>query len=348
MLDNLSFCRFKAFFRVKKTVKLPPFTGATFKGALGHAMMKVRYGQRDDICSACSCGSQCHYENLYEYIFNAPFDHQYLKNEHQSLNSRMRRKTYPQPFILEPPVGGCYLPGEILPLSFVLVGKAIEYFPFIICAFSLLKKGWLGSGRGEVELEAVVDDCPLEHKQNSLIYDSASESIVGPGQVLDFEQIREMLLEASSRIPFPGTLRIRLSTPFRFRVAETFATPSRFRHEKKLEEVFTFELFMKNVLRRLTFLSLHSPPILDLDFHTLLDQAKSVKTSASTLRWYPWKKYSSRQNRKVNLDGVIGDVLFSGDLRESLPYLKMCEFLNVGKNCAFGLGKYQVTAPGYL
>jgi hypothetical protein len=36
----------------------------------------------------------------------------------------------------------------------------------------------------------------------------------------------------------------------------------------------------------------------------------------------------------------VGDIVFVGRLAELLPFLKMCELLNVGKNVAFGLGKF--------
>jgi len=44
----------------------------------------------------------------------------------------------------------------------------------------------------------------------------------------------------------------------------------------------------------------------------------------------------------MKLGDFVGDIVFAGNLNEFLPYIKMCEFLNVGKNSTFGLGKYKI------
>jgi len=45
----------------------------------------------------------------------------------------------------------------------------------------------------------------------------------------------------------------------------------------------------------------------------------------------------------MNLDGFIGEIVFSGDLTGFLPHLGMGELLNVGKDGSFGLGKYEMS-----
>jgi len=45
----------------------------------------------------------------------------------------------------------------------------------------------------------------------------------------------------------------------------------------------------------------------------------------------------------MKLGGFVDTLEFSGPLNDFLPYIKLCEFLNVGKNVSFGLGKYEVS-----
>jgi len=45
----------------------------------------------------------------------------------------------------------------------------------------------------------------------------------------------------------------------------------------------------------------------------------------------------------MKLGGVVGDVLYRGELTGLYPYLKAGEVLSIGKGIAFGFGRYKVT-----
>jgi len=113
-----------------------------------------------------------------------------------SLNQRQEKK-YPQPFVLEPPPQGRYLPGEILSFSLTLVGKAIAYFPFMACSLSLMERHRFGRKRGQITLRAITDGFSEGERDEPLIYDGDQGRIIGPGQVVDFS-----LMEHSGRTAF--------------------------------------------------------------------------------------------------------------------------------------------------
>lgn len=297
-------------------------------------MRKVRYGIKGEACSQCMVRSQCRYGKLYAYFFESPSDHPFIAETSQCL--QMKLETYPQPFILEPPAGGLYLSGEFLPLFFTLVGKAIECFPFMACALSNIshvgiahKEGEM-KGRGKISLKAIVDGFTPHDGNETLIYDGRTGCMVGPGQISDFDIIQQWVMGNLNRERPVERIRIR------------FLTPLRFKNENRLGEALTFNVFIRNILRRLTLLSVHSPLSFCIDFKRLLSLAESVKTEESQLRWFDWERYSARQGGKMKLGGFVGDIVFAGHLNEFLPYIKLCEFLNVGKNCTFGLGKYEI------
>ena len=41
--------------------------------------------------------------------------------------------------------------------------------------------------------------------------------------------------------------------------------------------------------------------------------------------------------------GVVGEMIFRGDLTQFLPYLRLGEILHIGKGTAYGLGRYSLT-----
>ena len=119
-----------------------------------------------------------------------------------------------------------------------------------------------------------------------------------------------------------------------------FLTPFRFRNQNRFGDEPTFKIFMRNVFRRITLLAVHSSTAYTIDYHGLLQKAESIERD-SRLKWFDWQRYSNRQGKWMNMGGFVGDIVFSGDLYEFLPYIKMCEFLNVGKGGSFGLGEFE-------
>ena len=69
---------------------------------------------------------------------------------------------------------------------------------------------------------------------------------------------------------------------------------------------------------------------------------RSVR-SRPALRWYDWQRYSNRQQQSMHLGGAIGD-WHLGDLApEHARALHIGQWLHLGKNTTFGLGRYTLT-----
>lgn len=54
-------------------------------------------------------------------------------------------------------------------------------------------------------------------------------------------------------------------------------------------------------------------------------------------------RYSSRQDQKMKLGGVIGEWQFKNLSPELAKLLYLGQWLHCGKNATFGLGKYRIT-----
>jgi hypothetical protein len=121
-------------------------------------------------------------------------------------------------------------------------------------------------------------------------------------------------------------------------------TPTRIRIEGDLQANLSFELLVRNLLRRISMLiAVHGSAKMAVDFRGLIDRAHNVKKVAERLRWDDWERYSNRQQTKMKLGGFIGEVEYVGDaISEYLPLIAAGELLHIGAGTSFGLGKYEI------
>ena len=55
-----------------------------------------------------------------------------------------------------------------------------------------------------------------------------------------------------------------------------------------------------------------------------------------------WERYSNRQEKRLKMGGFMGDITFEGELAEFLPFLRLGEYLHVGKGTVYGLGECEI------
>lgn len=99
---------------------------------------------------------------------------------------------------------------------------------------------------------------------------------------------------------------------------------------------------MALVRRTALICEFHGTGPLSLDFSGLAQQAATI-VSEKNLHWRDWTRYSSRQQQKMALGGVVGNWKLSGDLTLFMPFLHLGQWLHVGKEATFGLGRYRLT-----
>ena len=81
---------------------------------------------------------------------------------------------------------------------------------------------------------------------------------------------------------------------------------------------------------------------LDIDFKAFGEEAERIKMVADSTRWVESARYSRRRDVTHDLSGFVGEVSFEGDLAPFISYLKLGEYVHVGKNAVFGNGWYQI------
>ncbi|MCK9330762.1 MAG: CRISPR system precrRNA processing endoribonuclease RAMP protein Cas6 [Candidatus Cloacimonetes bacterium] len=124
-----------------------------------------------------------------------------------------------------------------------------------------------------------------------------------------------------------------------------FESPLRMKYNNNLMKEFNKEAFVKNLYRRVSFM-LDQYDSSQNKLMNLEESSFDFEYSAN-LRWYEKKRQSLRQNQKMSIGGLIGDIIFK-DINQQLYYLlKLGEVLHIGKQSSFGNGKYILMPLNY-
>ena len=179
----------------------------------------------------------------------------------------------------------------------------------------------LGAGRGKAALQRVIA-LGSEPSDDRCIYQA------GTGQLQSDYPIGVGVPDTEA---VGSRLRLRLHTPLRLK------------NEGRYTRQLDFSLLVRALLRRASDLArFHCGAELDLDYRQWIEQAAAISTVTTTLRWHDWERYSQRQERKMKLGGLVGEVEFAGDWQPFLPLLRLGAVLHVGKGTGFGLGRYEI------
>ncbi|GAB5045822.1 CRISPR system precrRNA processing endoribonuclease RAMP protein Cas6 [Thermodesulfovibrio sp. TK110] len=286
---------------------LPYYKGSTFRGGFGNVFRKVACPLRLMDCKECIMKQQC----VYSYIFET------YPAENSIILNMNKYEKIPHPFIIEPPeYEEQYFPqGKIISFNLILIGSAIDYIPYFIYTFEQLGKTGIGKGRGKYSLREVRVD-------ENIIY---SKGIL--------KKSYPKFIEIPSKFEITNSVE---------RLKLKLITPLRIKYQRKFVTELDFHILIRSILRRLTLLAYFhcGGQLPDFAVQKVIKEAEKVKTINSRLRWYDWERYSSRQNSRMKMGGLIGEISYEGNITPFLPYIKAAEILHIGKNTSFGLGKF--------
>ena len=123
----------------------------------------------------------------------------------------------------------------------------------------------------------------------------------------------------------------------------SLATPLRLKFDRRIQKRVTFEMIMSNLLRRIYLLTnfyCNGPE--SVDFKDLIDMSGKIALLDSQTYWQPQVRFSYRQDREISMGGISGTLEFGGDFSPFISYLRIGEYLHLGKGTAFGLGKIKI------
>lgn len=289
---------------------LPPYKGSTIRGAFGVALKRSLCALKLQECPTCPLRLECLYARVFE---NLPE------------NDLSGGKGIPHPFVIEPPLDEKthYSVGDSLDFRLLLFGQANESLNYFIYAFQQM--GRLGLGklingkRASFELKTV-------YLGGKRLFDCSDGTIIpADPQNLNLDAV-------PPHAPRSGSFKIH------------FQTPLRLKFQNRFNDDLPFHVLIRAALRRISSLNIYfGPGEPDLDYRGLVNRSNDVKTVHSNLRWLDWARYSNRQDKKMQMGGLVGMATYEGRLTEFMPLLKYCEHVHLGKATTFGLGKIIVS-----
>lgn len=310
---EFKFAKFQFYLQPLEKIYLPRYKGSALRGGFGNIFKRAVCINNERDCNKCVLQEKC----IYSYIFETPLP-QKLKEK-----SKFKIERPPHPYVFEPPFASQikYAPSEELIFNLILIGRGIEYLPYFIFIFEELGKKGIGRGRGKYELVGV------NNEEGERIYESGKLS--NNFQIKSFQDvINECNIPESKNYQ---QLKINFLTPVRIILGGELTTK------------FDFSLFITNLLRRISWLSIiHSDEELEFNYKYFISRANDIKIKERNIKWYDWERYSSRQDTRMKLGGFLGNITFEGELKEFLPFIKLGEYIHIGKQTSFGLGKYEI------
>ncbi len=315
-MENFTFSRFSFVLKADSCLQLPIYKGSTLRGGFGYAFRRACCTVRKTDCADCIFKYQC----AYSWVFETPIpdDAEMLRNYTSA----------PHPFVLEPPdeERRTYQPGDTLGFRLVLIGRATDYLPYFIYSFHQLGKIGIGKDRGKFEIEQVIQENIPERGslKGNVVFESGKKTLSATTPPKAWNEIVES------------------DVPARIRIC--FLTPTRIKYKGRLTKDLEFHVFFRNLLRRISLLSyFHCGQRLDDSrFRQLIDRAREITIQDQALHWYDWNRWSNRQGTRMKMGGFMGEITYEGDLEPFWPYIRLGEYVHVGKGSSFGLGRYEV------
>ncbi len=318
--------------------RLPEYKGSTFRGVFGHALRSVVCALKRRTCDDCLLSSRC----LYPFIFETLSVSGGNDDTGDNGISRRRISSRPHPYVIEPLAGEQtrYRTGEIFSFNLLLFGRANDSLPYFIYAFNEVGRSGIGSKtKGQGARFSLVS----VSSKDQILYNGAENRMYPHEVTEDLGMLlhpltgeTDLAVPAGGGISTGSRITLELLTPLRLKYGNHFHGAS-----------LPFHVLVRAALRRVSSLCIYhgsgEPP---LDYRGLAARAQAVQADEENLHWFDWERYSSRQDQKMLMGGLVGRVSYMGDLEEFLPLLRFCEKVHLGKQTTFGLGHIRLKCSG--
>ena len=292
--------------------------GNVIRGGFGSAFRRI-------VCHAnCREPETCELRHVCPYT--AVF-HPFVPEGSEKIS---RNRDIPRPFVIKPPLETkeSYVPGERLSFDVVLIGKIRDYLPYFIVTFKEL--GHVGLGRDRTPVDLVGVESLGVKKDAAPVYGRETNLVQPPREALSWESI------IHSNVHKNGLDSVQ-------RITLRFLTPTMLKVDGTVAQRPSFGTILRRLRDRINALAyFYCGKGLEIDFKGLGDEADKICTVQASVRWVQSGRYSRRRQVNHDLSGFIGEITFAGELAPFLPYLKLGEYVHVGKNAVFGNGWYEI------
>lgn len=270
------------------------------RSVLGAQLKRICCVQRQSTCDDCILSGSC----AYSVLFESPLD-----TSNKVLYGRNRGY---HPFVL---THGAVLNGGLgYHFTVTLIGKGIQYFPFVVFAFQQAGSEGVFSSKIQYRISELTDHATGKSLQNTNLKSPQT-------QMLHVQQADSVIFES---------------------VSVEFITPARIKHFGKYTLDFDAISFLSSIYRRITALTQlyeESMPGENSANEKLMVPEK-IHISERNIKWKDFSRYSQRQHTEMELGGIVGNFILTGGLRAfDISLLEAGKLFHVGKNTVFGLGQ---------
>jgi len=291
-------------------LELPPYKGFAFRGTMGHVLRSLACSIPGEECPVCPFRQTCAYGYLFETVPDA------------TVRQSRKYSSYPRPYVMKPPLEEkrVYRRYDRLSFELVLIGRAIEHIPNLIATFDEIGRRGMRGETGRFIIDRVTTYGA--DRSESVIWNGGQ--FTGNLNVVTWEDLSQGCPQKSDTVTL------------------TFHTPLLIEEKgRPLSAAPEFAILVESLCRRASLL---------YDFHDSGDSAgclEPVNTSGisiqmSGVHWQSLERITNRQQKKLSTGGLLGSVIYRGDLVQFLPLLRLGEFIHAGKSTTFGFGCYTV------
>lgn len=325
MRSDFTLHHFRFHLDPKAPLYMPAYNkGNVIRGGFGSTFRRI-------VChTGCREPESCELKNMCPYT--AVF-HPFVPEDSEKIS---RNRDIPRPFVIKPPLETkeTYLPGERLSFDMVVVGKIKDYLPYFIVTFKELSQAGLGRNRAPVELVGV-DHIGCGGAATP-VYTKDDNIVRPPAEAISWADLCRSSGADGSSSPRAGEKKTT-------RITLRFLTPTLLRAGGAICRQPGFGPLAKRLRDRINGLAyFYCGAGLDIDFKGFGEAADRIIAVVDGTRWVESSRYSRRREVTHDLSGFVGEVTFEGELGMFLPYLRLGEYLHVGKNAVFGNGWYEI------
>jgi hypothetical protein len=315
--SSFEFAYFTINLHVLSTIELPYFKGALLRGSFGKIFRRLVCMHDKVYCQDCFVRYKCQYAYIFESLS-------------LNRNNPWHSSHDPHPFIIEPPLDDKYVyhSGDNISLGLLLIGEGIDYLPYFVLVFEEMGKTGIGPGKGRFKvIEVIADDL----KDGYRVFNGENRTFI-------------------NYIPRISSLDLNISNSHIKKISVNYITPVRLQQFGKIvDTTIEFPLMIRALMRRYSWLSsVYCDLAPDYPYHEVLKYSGEIKLLESNLIWRKMEHFSYRQKKVLKLGGLIGSVVFEGDIGFFMPLLKLGEYLHIGKSTVFGLGKYRLSVENTI
>lgn len=304
--------------------------GSILAGVLGAHLRAASCTQRDrcDALARATKSGDC--------AANIPCDYGELVRTRRPRGAAKTLCEVPRPLIVSPlcPERERYGAGQIFAFDITLIGAAIERRDAVFRAIETAGKIGVGrdykTGGGRFGIESVRALCDVDvvalDSENPLWRHNAQNLFV-PSEDASSENGAAAANGERLKIEFESPVRL-LRRGFSGKNAPLVGARE-----------WTFLDFWLALRSRLINLSQDFGEGYTNDFPR---EAERVRVVRNELQLDARQRYSGRQNCENEASGLLGKVEFAGNIAPFLPYLKLGEWLHIGKNADLGQGRYRI------